>query len=53
MKVKNGYHYREYGIVCLWKRNDVRDILNNGFDSKEEQERLFEKHGVENNASKE
>ena len=35
------------------KINDVRDILNDGFDSKEEQERLFEKCDIESNVSKE
>ena len=33
--------------------NDVRDVSNDGFDSKEEKERLFEEYGIENNASKE
>ena len=40
--------------LCAYEKiNDVRDILNDGFDSKEEQERLFEKYGIENNTSKE
>ena len=40
--------------LCVYeKSNDVRDILNDGFDSKEEQERLFEKYGVETNVSRE
>ena len=33
--------------LCVYeKSNDVRDILNNGFYWKGEQERLLEKHGT-------
>lgn len=34
------------------KSDDVRDILNNGFDSQEEQERLFEKYGIDTDIKK-
>ena len=40
--------------LCVYeKSNDARDISNNGFDSKEEQECLFEINSVEKNVSKE
>ena len=39
---------------CVYeKSSDVRDILNDGVDSKREEERLFKKYGIENNVPKE